>query len=142
MKKLLSVLLIFVLSSFLFACSKKSADPVPTEPDRDFKVTMKAHIYRRSFGYYPAPDWTEEFEFEDLREGDQISWEQLNILFLRGNDPAVEIVSIDDDSITVSTDQGTEIVKYDEMQKVLKNNEFSDQFFNAGESYIIFTKES
>lgn len=142
MKKLLSVLLIFVLSSSLFACSNNPSETEPTAPDRDFKVTMKVHIYRRSFGYYPAPDWTEDYEFEDLREGDQISWEQLDLLFLRGNDPAVEIVSIDDDSITVSTDQGTEIVKYDEMQKVLKNNEFSDQLFNAGESYIIFTKES
>ncbi|MBO7449721.1 MAG: hypothetical protein J6U54_05070 [Clostridiales bacterium] len=142
MKKLLSVLLIIALSSFLFACSKKSAGPSPTESDRDFEVTMKAHIYRRSFGYYPEPDWTEDFEFEDLHEGDQIKWNQLNLLMFRSDEVAIEIVSIDDDGITVSTDQGTEVVKYDDMQKVLKNNEFSDQFFNAGESYIIFTKGS
>lgn len=142
MKKLLSVLLIIALSSSFFACSKKSAVPSQTEPDRDFEVTMKAHIYRRSFGFYPEPDWTEDFEFEDLREGDQIKWNQLNLLMFRSDEVAIEIVSIDDDGITVLTDQGTEVVKYDDMQKVLKNNEFSDQFYNADESYIIFTKGS
>ena len=138
MKKLLSVILIFVLSSSLFACSKNPSETEPTAPDRDFKVTMKVHIYRCSFGYYPAPDWTEDFEFEDLREGDQISWEQLNLLILRGIDPAVEIVSIDDDNITITTNKGTEVLSYGETQKVFEG----DQFYLADESYVTFTKET
>ena len=138
MKKLLSVLLIFVLSSSLFACSKNPSETEPTAPDRDFKVTMKVHIYRCSFGYYPVPDWTEDFEFEDLREGDQISWEQLDLLILRGNDPAVEIVSIDDDNITITTNKGTEVLSYGETQKVFEG----DQFYLADESYVTFTKET
>ena len=138
MKKLLSVLLIFVLSSSLFACSKNPSETEPTAPDRDFKVTMKAYVHYPSFGFVSTGDSTKTYEFEDIQEGDKFSWEQFEIIQERYNEnPVVEILRIDDDSVMIKTEQGTEEVKYDHDQTVYEASGSP----LADHSYVIFTKE-
>ena len=140
MKKILSILLIFALASSLFACSKTPAETEPaiTVPDRDFIVIMRAYVEHKDFGYYTEIT-TRSHEYVDIREGDRITWKQMGIFREEDNsNPMVEIVSIDDDSVTIKTKQGTEVVKYNQDQTVY---EFKDK--KEGDlGYVTFTTEA